>query len=254
MALRMNDPFAKAPTEGSRQPEFLNLERVQAAVWSSAVDAFVKSILVIVFGSIILGIAGGIFGEMTPSVPPGFGTKPEAEATSSIPWALWRDGFRQHQFPIVFLAVFGLTLWRRLTRTERDDGQVEGASRAERMRRHLSGDWFGLIVGNALVAMISAMVLNWVQQFTPAKLLFGWVMDSVWAGVQGQVHDLFGARRADVLTAWVSWYGDNQLKFTFWVLYLAAICDDLGLPNFKTLGRWLGRRFRKRMRILECRE
>jgi hypothetical protein len=96
--------------------------------------------------------------------------------------------------------------------------------------------------------MISAMVVNWAQQFTPTRLLFGSLLGSVWAGVQGMIQGVFGARGGDVLGAWVNWYGDNQLKFTFWALYLAAICDDLGIPNLKTLGRWLGRRVRKRFR------
>jgi hypothetical protein len=43
---------------------------------------------------------------------------------------------------------------------------------------------------------------------------------------------------------WYWWYGQNQAKFLFWLLYSAAICDDLGLPNYKTLIRWGGRRLR----------
>ncbi|HWW01402.1 MAG TPA: hypothetical protein VNZ64_17025 [Candidatus Acidoferrum sp.] len=45
-----------------------------------------------------------------------------------------------------------------------------------------------------------------------------------------QTHGL----RADNLTCQCQ----NQFKFTFWFFYTAAICDDLGLPNFKTLGRY----------------
>jgi hypothetical protein len=250
----MTEPVAKAPTEGSRQPEILNLDRVPGVVWGSAVDAFVKSILVMVFGNLILGIAGGIFGQMTPSAPPGFGSQPEAESTSSIPWASWRGGLREHQFLVVFVVVLVSTIWARLTSGEGNGEKSQRVARLGRMRRHFSKDWFGLIVGNALGAMISAMVLNWVQQFTPTKLLFGWLLGSLWTGLQGLVQDLSGAHGAESLTAWVNWYGDNQLKFTFWALYLASVCDDLGIPNLKTLGRWLGRRFRKRMRSLECRD
>ena len=42
-----------------------------------------------------------------------------------------------------------------------------------------------------------------------------------------------------------NWYGDNQFKFMFWLFYSAAICDDLGLPNYKALARFLWQRFLK---------
>jgi len=42
--------------------------------------------------------------------------------------------------------------------------------------------------------------------------------------------------------AWFNWYGDNQLRLNFWVIYLGAICDDFGIPNFKSLARWFWRR------------
>jgi hypothetical protein len=46
----------------------------------------------------------------------------------------------------------------------------------------------------------------------------------------------------DLLASWGSWYADNQFKFTFWLFYSAAICDGLGVPNYKTLGRMLWQR------------
>ncbi|MGO8700201.1 MAG: hypothetical protein ACLQVY_21130 [Limisphaerales bacterium] len=32
----------------------------------------------------------------------------------------------------------------------------------------------------------------------------------------------------------------------FWILYAAGVFDDLGVPNLKTLARWLWRRWRKK--------
>src|SRR5262249_4227038 len=45
--------------------------------------------------------------------------------------------------------------------------------------------------------------------------------------------------------SWVDWFGQNQARFDFWIIYLAAICDDLGIPSIKTLGRWLWRKIGK---------
>jgi len=44
--------------------------KVVDALWSSAIDAFVKTILILVMANIALAILGGIFGAMTPSPPP----------------------------------------------------------------------------------------------------------------------------------------------------------------------------------------
>jgi hypothetical protein len=48
------------------------------------------------------------------------------------------------------------------------------------------------------------------------------------------------------LGQWFSWYGDNQMKLNFWIIYLAGAFDDLGVPNYKTLARWAWRRYKKR--------
>jgi hypothetical protein len=87
----------------------------------------------------------------------------------------------------------------------------------------------------------------WIQQFTFANLVLHWLLESVLASLQSLAHQFLGGG-ADTVTAWCSWYVDNQLKFTFWFFYLSAICDDLGIPNFKTLGRGLARVTLKRIR------
>ncbi len=150
----------------------------------------------------------------------------------------------EHLFGIVFAFIFVLTLWFRLWGRAPDEPKSGGTSRLQRFGHQVSENWFEIIVINAIGAMISAVVLFWVQQFTPMKMLLAWVLDSVIAGIQSAISALFGAGIGRKFGAWFSWYGENQLKFTFWFFYVAAICDDLGLPNFKTLGRWLGRRVR----------
>jgi hypothetical protein len=56
---------------------------------------------------------------------------------------------------------------------------------------------------------------------------------------------LAGGSLPDLVERWFSWYGANQAKFAFWLLYSAALCDDLGLPNYKTLARRPWNRFSK---------
>ena len=203
-----------------------------------------KGILAIVFGSIAFGMASGIWEEMAPTPLPGFGGKPKAEAESPAAWSAWTASLSEHRFPIVFGVIFVPTLWVRLARFRGKREEPNGPSRLQRIGTRLSKQWFGLIVGNAFGALISAIGLVWVQQFTFASVFLHWLLESVLAHFQGVARHLLGARTGDAIQAWFDWCGDNQLKFTFWFLYLAAICDDLGIPNLKTLGRWLGRRVR----------
>jgi hypothetical protein len=64
--------------------------------------------------------------------------------------------------------------------------------------------------------------------------------------LQSTAQQLFGASSGHQVNSWFEWYGENGFKFCFWVFYLGAICDDLGIPNFKSLGRWIGRKIRHR--------
>jgi hypothetical protein len=237
---RMEKPVANVPRENSDPREDLSFANVPAILWECALDAFIKSILATVFGGIAISLAGIVWHKMAPSAPPGFSPKPEAEARSPGTWSNWEATFKRNQFVIVFVVIFGLTLWGRLGSSH----QITCPSRLHKIGKQVSEQWFRLIVINAFGAMISAVVVVWAGQFTLTKLLFGWLVHSVVVGVENVVHQLFGARGGDTALAWFNWYGENQLKFTFWFFYLAAICDDLGFPNLKTLGRWLAGRLR----------
>jgi hypothetical protein len=233
------------PAQTSSQPQVWTVDKIAEVLWKSAVDAFVKSFLIIALGSVAIGIVSGICRDMIPTAPPGFAGKLEAESSAGVNWQAWSAPFHHHRFLFVFGLVFLPTAWTRLARR---NGQQEGASRLEKLNKKLSEDWFHLIVGNAFGAMVSAMVVVWVSQFSMTKMLFGWMLDAVWAGIQDIAKHLFGSPNESNVEAWFNWYNQNQLKFTFWFLYLAAICDDLGIPNLKTLGLRLWRRIRRRIR------
>jgi hypothetical protein len=248
----MNEPVVNTPPQDSSPREILSLDRVISIIWESAVQSFIRAILVVVFGSIAISMASGIWEEMAPSRPPGFGHQPEAEATTSGPRPAWGTWFSEHRFLIIFGLIFVLTLWFRLIGRKQDAEESRAEFHLGKITHHLSENWFGLIVGNAFGALISAIVLVWVQRFTFASLVFHWLLESMLASLQNLAQHLVGTGRAYTVQAWFSWYGDNQLRFTFWFFYLSAICDDLGIPNFKTLGRRLGRKLLNRIKHQEA--
>ena len=82
----------------------------------------------------------------------------------------------------------------------------------------------------------------WVQCFSWVQLMVDQVLGLIGITIHQLTQDVFGARVSWTVDAWLSWYHQNQLRLTFWGFYFAAICDDLGLPNIKTLGRSLWKR------------
>ncbi|HTL54737.1 MAG TPA: hypothetical protein VL361_03625 [Candidatus Limnocylindrales bacterium] len=243
----MSDPVKNAAPQNSRPPEIMSVDRVIAILWETAVESFIRAILVVLFGSIAIEMASGIWGEMVPSPPPGFATKSEPEATPQPARHTWTTQFGQHRFVIVFTLMFVLTAWVRLFGQRQSAQWSEAERHVSKITHHLSENWFRLIVWNAFGALISAIVLIWIQRFTIPNLLFRWMMESAISGLQSLAQALFGHGKSELVAAWFNWYGDNQLRFTFWFFYVSAICDDLGIPNFKTLGIWVLRRIRRRI-------
>ena len=99
------------------------------------------------------------------------------------------------------------------------------------------------MVGNAFTAFVAVMVLEITQHFSTSRWLWELVSQAVHPVLQA-----VGARLpawTNGLASYYNWFNANQLKFTFWLFYAAAICDDLGLPNYKTLIRWLWHRRRQ---------
>ncbi|HEY5915686.1 MAG TPA: hypothetical protein VJA21_34300 [Verrucomicrobiae bacterium] len=236
----MDDPVGTTPVRATPQPAVLSLGRVLRSGLESGIESFIKACLVLLFGSVAIGLVGGMWKQMTPSPPPGFSAKSEVEPTAP---SAWGAEFREHRFLIVFSLIFALTLWSRLARLRRKGEPSKRSSRLERIGMRLSDGWLALIVGNAFGAMLSAIVVIWAQRFTAVY----WVLDLLAAEARDLAQSLFGTGGPNGLGAWFSWYGHNRLKFAFWCFYLAAICDDLGLPNLKTFGRWLARKARPRL-------
>lgn len=222
-------------------------DSVEEILWETALEAFVQATLILVMGHIALAIVGGILHDMIPSEPPVLFGASQAETDPAQHTGHWHLPAVKYQFGIVFSAVFlVLTSVRLLDRFRR--GWLGKRSRWRRAGRRFSEDWFTLIVSNAFTAMIAAMVLAWTQQFSWTLIVWHWVEQSILPDLHSFSVHVFGDRTTDTLGRVIKWYGANQLKFDFWVIYVASVCDDLGLPNLKTLVRSIWRRVRKRKR------
>jgi len=90
-------------------------ETVGDALWGSAIDALVKTFLIVVMGNVALGILGGIFGEMLPSAPPFLARTSggHTDSNSSLMHTWW-SAAHEHQFAIVYVILFALVCARGL--------------------------------------------------------------------------------------------------------------------------------------------
>src|SRR5208282_2442979 len=88
--------------------------------------------------------------------------------------------------------------------------------------------------------------LGIMQNFSPWQMLWHAVGGMVLPMVGESAKFVFGDSASASLGDWLSWFNANQMKLTFWMLYLGGAFDDLGVPNFKALARRAWRRMRKR--------
>ena len=227
--------------EGQEPHEALTSEKIVSVLWESLVEGFVSALLVSVLGGVAVSVLGAICGEMLPSAPPLLRDGQISGPVSSATLHAWWHSIRAHGFAILFALFFLHTAWMRLSEP---DGEAETGIRAHLRQAlgRISKHWFRLTVGNAIGALISATVLVWVQQFSLSRLVWHAVLGPVLETVHSIANHILGPSRMDTVGGLISWFGENQFKFTFWILYMAAVCDDLGLPNVKTLGRGLWRR------------
>ena len=233
----------RSMTPAPQQPSLQNpvtLGKVTDILWETAVASLVNTFLVLLFGSIAFGIVSGIFHDMVPSLPLGLSHSVSAEAEAASPHSSWQTSYQQ-RFVLVFAILFTVSAWARLSRHSVDPLTSRRAARVQRLGRRIAEGWFGLIVGNAFGAMIAAMVASWVQQFSFTQVVLHWLWSVIGVPIHGILERVDSSAGID---GWFSWYNANQLKFSFWVFYLAAICDDLGLPNLKTVARLVWRRVR----------
>jgi hypothetical protein len=210
-------------------------------LWVSGKEALFMAFLVSILGCIAIGILSGICGKMTPSLPPGLEGHPALTSGPAHWWHASRNAIHRHSFAILFLALFVVKAALRLAHFSRSPRQRKAAALALRVTRRCSRDWFSLLIKNAFVAFLAVLVLQCVQQFSLTRLLWGAVRDTAYQALEAASR-LVGWSHPGLLERWFSWYGANQTKFAFWLLYSAALCDDLGLPNYKTLARrvWKG--------------
>ncbi len=238
----MEQLAASQPVRRSRNPRKLTLSRVTDILWDSAVEALILGFIVVIFGSVVFDFVSGLWRDMTPSLPPGLGSEPKLEAEGSL---LNFSFLREHRNALIFLVLFcGITAGR-LVKYSRSDDQRRAVVWAKRACRRICDQWFSLIVINAFLTVIAVMIIQLTQQFTLTAFLWHILGDLVTAVIQA-VAKLFSADAVEYTKNLAAWYRINQPRFLFWLLYTAAVCDDLGLPNYKTLGKFLWRRFFKR--------
>lgn len=244
---------AGSPTlRSSEQGRVPDLGDIVQIVFECAIEVLIKTYVVLLVGGIALGIAGGVWRQMTPSHPPGFSPQPELETVSPGWIGSVGASISAHRFTAVYLVLLAVTVWGRMCKAPLRQFKV--GSRVQRMAGRLSENWFGLIVGNVFGAMIAAIVFSYVQRFMPMRMLLNGLISSVLDTLQSVAQQLFGATSGHGVKSWFEWYGENSFKFSFWVFYLGAICDDLGIPNFKSLGRWIGRKIRHRKQQAQASE
>jgi hypothetical protein len=211
---------------------------IESVLWESVVEAAWKTFVLLVLGNVAVSLLSGIFHDMAPSLPPAF---VDAEAPTHSAGHHWRPWtwLHRHSFFPVFAVLFVCIVWSRLRMAS---GPVTG--RVSKIARALGENWFGVIVGNAFGAMITAMVAMCIPQFTWTQFVWHEVVQLIGPIVRPALELLFSESTIDRMHAWFAWFGQNQAKFDFWLIYFAAICDDLGIPNIKTLGRWIWRKAR----------
>lgn len=210
-------------------------------VWESAWEAAIWAFLAQLFGSIVVGIVGGLWHDMLPSPPPGFSSGLKLETEPG--WSGDFGWIHQHRFVLLFSVFFAVELWTRWrSNPNQEPGQSE-AGGAGGLGRRIAHEWFGVIISNAFSAFVAVMVLQFVQQFSWTHILWSAISEVVRPLSEPIQKSLGQAGFLRWLGQMWGWYNQNQSKFLFWFLYSAGICDDLGLPNLKTLARMLWSRF-----------
>lgn len=239
-------------TQGLRadkQPEprpQLSGDAIATILWESFWNALIRAFLVQVLGGVAISLLGDVFRQMEPSLPPVFNRKPAAEAAPPPTSHAVRTFLAHDHFWLIFGIIFLAITATRLARYSRNQGHRTIAARLLQINRRISGRWFSLFVLNALTAWISTLIVIALQRFSWTQIL--------WVSISAILQPVFQAVASLIpgsgsFGRWYSWYAQNQAKFLFWLLYSAAICDDLGLPNYKTLIRWGGRRLKSYIRF-----
>lgn len=226
---------ANSPPE--RKPAPLTFSALLEAVWNCAWETLVLTFLVRIFGSITFGIVSGLWHDMGPSLPPVLSPKPSPEAGAHFQFGL----FHRHGFVLLYSVLFLGKLAGKLLPWSPHSWQRERVAWLKTVFQKIYANWFGLIVGNAFAALGTAIALGIATQFSSTHMLWTLLVQMFSPLGHLLVSPIAGTAFFRAVESTVSWYGDNQFKFLFWALYSTAICDDLGLPNWKSLLRLLWR-------------
>jgi hypothetical protein len=228
----------------------LTAERTVAVLWESVVEGSVSALLVSVLGGVAVNVLGALFGNLIPSVPPVLSGRSTSVPASAETLNAWWHSIRAHGFAILFTLFFLHNAWVRLSSSTPEETKTGVLAHLRKILGQFSENWFHITVGNAIGALISATVLVWVQRFSLSRIVWQALLGPVTEAVHNLANHVLGPSRMDTIDGLISWYRENQFKFTFWILYMAAVCDDLGLPNLKTLARklWGGCRAGRRTR------
>jgi hypothetical protein len=236
----MDNVLTPPSCPGSAAPARLTCARAFEILWDSAWEALILAFLVQLFGGIAFDIVSGLWAEMTPSLPPLLAHRPTAEAAPGSTFDF--SVFHHHRYALLFGLFFIGKSAARLVRHSGKKEHRQAVVRAQRVFGRVSDEWLSLVVFNAFAAFIAVLLLQVTQQFSWTQLLWGWLADLCRPLLHALASLLPGGGGLALLGSLIEWYQANQFKFLFWLFYSAAICDDLGLPNYKTLARLLWRR------------
>jgi hypothetical protein len=233
--------MAKTESKSSADSKPAPTRSAGEVIIASATDAFGSAIVLWLLGGVAVSMAGSFAGQMIPSLPPAFAAQQSSEADHAGHHFAWRQAMRGGALVFFFAIFFIHSLWLGF-----HGGETGGGSRIKRILSNLRENWFGLIVGNAIGAWAATLVLGMVPDFSPVRMLGQWVWEMILPVIKefGD-YDSWSSNSAS-LGQWLAWYQANQIKLTFWILYLSGALDDLGVPNFKTLARWAWRRMKQR--------
>lgn len=214
---------------------------VTGVIIASASEAFFSALMVWLLGGVAFSIAGSFAGDMVPSPPPLFHGQPSGKPHHAKHGEEWSSGASGFVLGVFFAIFFAHSLWVGF-----HGRGIAREGRLERIVGKLREDWFSLIVTNALTACIAVEFLKFGQEISLWNLVWQWIWELVSPFIGGTGRFVLGPDKSSALGQWFSWYGDNQMKLNFWIIYLAGAFDDLGVPNYKTLARWAWRRYHKR--------
>lgn len=212
-------------------------------VAGSAKEAFASALILWLLGGVAISLAGSFAQGMIPSPPPGFaaGGPPRTGAPHGVRWT----GMHEIWFGVFFAIFLAHSLW-----TGFCGSQTEGTGRLQWTLSKLREHWFQMIVGNAISAWAASLVFNITSEaawsFSLWQIVWGAVRHLVGPLAQSVGRSLLGPVHWRQIGDWRAWYGANQAKLVFWMVYLGGVLDDLGVPNYKTLARWGWRRWRTR--------